>query len=156
MSNKLYENKRPSWDEIFMDVAETMSKRSTCLRRQVGAVLVKNNEIISTGYNGAPKGVCHCTDIGVCLREKLNIPSGERAELCRATHAEQNAIIQCATKNSSTLGATIYVTAFPCSMCMKILINAGIKRIVSKSSYPDELSLELLKETDIEFEVWED
>ena len=146
---------RPSWDEYFMEMAKLVATRSTCLSRQVGAVIVKDKCVISTGYNGAPKGVCHCTDIGICLREKLNVPSGERAELCRATHAEQNAIIQCATKNSSTLGSTIYVTAFPCSMCMKILINAGIKKIVAKSSYPDELSLELLKETNIEFEVWD-
>lgn len=147
---------RISWDDTFMEIAEIVAKRSTCLRRQVGAVLVQDNHIIATGYNGSPKGVSHCEELGGCLREKLNVPSGQRAELCRAVHAEENSVIQCATKNTSTVGATIYVTASPCSMCMKTLINAGIKRIVAKEKYPDELSMELLKETNIEFVLWEE
>ena len=120
---------RKSWDEYFMEIAEIVKTRSTCLRRQVGAVIVKDNRIITTGYNGAPSGLRHCTDIGGCERERLHIPSGQRHELCRALHAEQNAIIQAAKVGVSTEGATIYITLQPCVICAKMLVNAGITRI---------------------------
>jgi dCMP deaminase len=137
---------RPSWDEYFISIAELTSKRSTCLRRQVGAVIVKDKQIVSTGYNGAPKGIAHCDEIGGCLREKMGIPSGERHELCRALHAEQNAIIQAATSGQSIEGATIYVTNQPCIICAKMIINAGIRKIIVSEGYPDELAVTLLAE----------
>ncbi len=139
---------RPSWNQYFMDIANLVKTRSTCTRRQVGAVVVKDKRILSTGYNGAPTGCTHCTEIG-CLRTKLNIPSGERHELCRALHAEQNAIAQAAQHGITMQGATIYVTAQPCSLCAKVLINAGISKIIYEGDYPDELSLELLGEAKI-------
>ncbi len=141
---------RVSWDEYFMEIAEIVKTRSTCMRRQIGAVIVKDNRIIPTGYNGAPSGCRHCTEIGSCYRQEHNIPSGERHELCRALHAEQNAIIQAARIGNTTDGATIYVTNQPCVICAKMCINAGIKRIVYKDSYPDALSLEMLGEAGIE------
>ena len=141
---------RVSWDEYFMEIAEIVKTRSTCMRRQIGAVIVKDNRIITTGYNGAPSGCRHCTEIGSCYRQEHNIPSGERHELCRALHAEQNAIIQAARIANTTDGATIYVTNQPCVICAKMCINAGIKRIVYKDSYPDALSLEMLGEAGIE------
>jgi dCMP deaminase len=137
---------RPSWDEYFISIAELTSKRSTCLRRQVGAVIVKDKQIVSTGYNGAPKGIAHCDEIGGCLREKMGVPSGERHELCRALHAEQNAIIQAATSGQSVEGATIYVTNQPCIICAKMIINAGIRKIIVSDGYPDELAVTLLEE----------
>lgn len=137
---------RPSWDEYFMEMARLTAKRSTCLRRNVGAVIVKDKHIIATGYNGAPRGIAHCEEIGGCMRQKLGIPSGERHELCRALHAEQNAIIQAATLGQSIEGATIYITHQPCVICAKMIINAGIKRIVVREGYPDELSVEILEE----------
>lgn len=140
---------RPSWDEYFMEIVELIKTRSTCLRRQVGAVIVKDKRILATGYNGAPVGCKHCDEIG-CLREKLNIPSGQRHELCRAIHAEQNAIVQAAYSGTSVNGATLYVTHQPCVLCAKLAINAGISRIVFKGEYPDELSMELLEEANIE------
>lgn len=144
---------RVSWDEYFMQIADIVKTRSTCLRRQVGAVIVKENRIITTGYNGAPSGLKHCTEIGGCERARLNIPSGQRHELCRALHAEQNAIIQAAKIGVSTEGATIYITLQPCVICAKMLVNAGIKRIVFKGEYPDELSRSILEEADIELVV---
>lgn len=141
---------RVSWDEYFMEIADIVKTRSTCMRRQVGAVIVKDNRIITTGYNGAPSGCRHCTEIGTCFRQEHNIPSGERHEMCRAIHAEQNAIIQAARIGNTTDGATIYVTDFPCVICAKLCINAGIKRIVYSKSYPDKLSLEMLNEAGIE------
>ncbi len=140
---------RPTWDEYFMDIANLVKTRSTCLRRQVGAVVVKDKRILSTGYNGSPTACQHCTDIG-CLRTKLNVPSGERHELCRALHAEQNAIAQAAQHGTPMQGATIYVTAQPCSLCAKLLINAGIEHIIYEGDYPDTLSMELLKEAGIQ------
>ena len=137
----------PTWDEYFMEMADVTAKRSTCLRRKVGAVIVKDKHIIATGYNGAPRGIAHCGEReGGCLREQLGVPSGERHELCRALHAEQNAIIQAATLGQSIEGATIYVTNQPCVICAKMIINAGIERIVVKEGYPDELSVEILAE----------
>ncbi|MGI6257609.1 MAG: deoxycytidylate deaminase [Anaerovoracaceae bacterium] len=137
---------RPSWDEYFMGMAELTARRSTCLRRQVGAVIVQDKHIIATGYNGAPRGIPHCAEKGGCLREELKIPSGERHELCRALHAEQNAIIQAATLAQSIDGATMYITHQPCIICAKMIINAGIRRIVVKEGYPDQLSVEMLAE----------
>ncbi|MCI7146352.1 MAG: cytidine/deoxycytidylate deaminase family protein [Clostridiales bacterium] len=139
--------KRPSWDEYFMEMAYVTAKRSTCLRRQVGAVIVKDRHIIATGYNGAPRGIRHCGDREEgCLRQQLGVPSGEKHELCRALHAEQNAIIQAATLGQSVEGGTIYVTHQPCVICAKMIINAGIERIVVSEGYPDELSVEILQE----------
>jgi len=138
--------RRPNWDEYFMGMAELTAERSTCLRRHVGAVIVKDKHIVATGYNGAPRGLSHCGDLGGCLREKLGVPSGERHELCRALHAEQNAIIQAATLGISIEGASIYITHQPCVICAKMIINAGIDKIVVKEGYPDELSMELLEE----------
>mgnify|MGYP001268557522 CR=1 FL=1 len=140
---------RPSWDEYFMEVAELAARRSTCLRRNVGAVVVLDKRIIATGYNGAPRGVMHCEERGGCLREKMGIPSGERHELCMALHAEQNAIIQAASMGQSIEGSTIYVTHQPCVICAKMIINAGIKRIVVREGYPDQLSVDILAEAGI-------
>lgn len=140
---------RPNWDEYFMEIAELVKTRSTCLRRQVGAVIVKDNRILTTGYNGVPPKVEHCENAG-CLREKLGVPSGQRHELCRALHAEQNAVIQAAKNGIPIDGSTIYITAQPCIICAKILIASGIQRIIFKGDYPDELSLEMLKESNIE------
>ena len=145
-----YVDDRISWDEYFMQMAELTAKRSTCLRRQVGAVIVKDKRIIATGYNGAPKGLKHCAQLGGCLREKLHVPSGERHELCRALHAEQNAIIQAATLGQSIEGGTIYVTHHPCSICAKMILNAGLERIVIREGYPDTLAKEILSEADLE------
>ena len=140
---------RPSWDEYFMKITDLVAERSTCLRRQVGAIIVINKRIISTGYNGAPKGLEHCLDIG-CLHEKLHIPSGERQELCRGVHAEQNAIIQAAGAGVDMEGATMYCTDSPCSTCSKMIINAGIKKLVLGKKYPDELGHELIRASGIE------
>ncbi|QUI20912.1 cytidine/deoxycytidylate deaminase family protein [Vallitalea pronyensis] len=142
---------RPSWDQYFMDIVEIIKGRSTCLRRKVGAVIVKDRRILTSGYNGAPSGCKHCEEVG-CLREELGIPSGQRHELCRASHAEQNAIVQAAMHGVSIEGGTIYVTAQPCVICSKLIINAGIKRVVFKGDYPDELSMQLLKEAQINVE----
>ncbi len=142
---------RPSWDQYFMSIAKLASTRSTCLRRKVGAVIVKDKHILSTGYNGAPRGLAHCLEIG-CLREKLKIESGTRHELCRAIHAEQNAVIQAAVSGVSIEGATMYCTTFPCVLCSKIIINSGIKRIVVMEGYPDELSEEMLNEAGMKVE----
>ena len=139
-------DKRITWDEYFMEMAVLTAKRSTCLRRKVGAVIVKDKHIIATGYNGAPRGIKHCDERGGCMRQKMGVPSGERHELCMALHAEQNAIIQAATLGQSIEGATIYVTNQPCAICAKMIINAGIKRIVVKEGYPDDLAISILEE----------
>ena len=130
---------RPAWDEYFIGIADMVSKRSTCLRRKVGALIVKDKRILATGYNGAPSGITHCGEAG-CLREKLNVPSGERHELCRGLHAEQNAIIQAALHGVSISGSSIYCTHQPCSVCAKMIINAGISRVKIANSYPDSLA----------------
>ena len=140
--------KRPTWDEYFLDIADLISKRSTCLRRSVGAVLVKDKRILATGYNGAPSGIKHCADTG-CIREKLKIPSGERHELCRGLHGEQNAFLQAALHGTSLKGASLYSTTQPCIICAKMIINAGIKEIVIKGDYPDKMSKELLREAKV-------
>ncbi len=139
---------RPSYDEYFMEMAHVVSKRSTCLRRKVGAILVKNKHILSTGYNGAPKGLKHCEEVG-CIRTKLNVPSGQRHELCRGLHAEQNAIIQAAVFGVSIVDSTLYCTNTPCVVCVKMLINAGVQEIVFSGDYPDELAKKMLKESRI-------
>jgi dCMP deaminase len=140
---------RPSWDEYFMEIADLVARRSTCLRRQVGAVVVKEKHILATGYNGAPAGLRHCAEVG-CLRERLAVPSGERHELCRAIHAEQNAIVQAAQYGTAVKGGAVYVTHQPCVLCSKILINAGITRIVFAGEYPDSLAREFLEEAGVE------
>jgi len=132
-----------------MEIAHLVAKRSTCLRRQVGAVIVKDKNILSTGYNGAPTGLTHCEEIG-CLRDKLNIPSGERHELCRGLHAEQNAIIQAALHGVSIKGGVFYCTHQPCILCAKMMINAGIKRIVYEGEYPDELAKKFFEEAHVD------
>ena len=148
MKRKTKVHERPSWDEYFLEVAYLVSKRATCLRRSVGAVLVKDRKILATGYNGAPSGLKHCIDIG-CLRQKLKIPSGQRHELCRGLHAEQNVLLQAALYGVSTKDSTLYITNHPCIICAKMLINAGIKEIVTSGDYPDAISGNFLKETKI-------
>ena len=148
MSRKKELYKRPSWDEYFLEVAHLVAKRATCLRRRVGAVLVKDKKILATGYNGAPSGLKHCIDIG-CLREKLSIPSGERHELCYGLHAEQNVLLQAALYGISTKGSSLYITNQPCVICAKMLINAGIKEIIISGGYPDKLAKKFLKEAKI-------
>lgn len=139
---------RPTWDEYFVEITRLVAKRSTCLRRRVGAVLVKDKNILATGYNGAPSGVRHCLDTG-CLREKLQVPSGERHELCRGLHAEQNAIIQAAKHGTNIDGATLYCTTMPCIICSKMIINAGIGRIIYEEGYSDELATEMIRESGV-------
>ncbi|MGI6727015.1 MAG: deoxycytidylate deaminase [Anaerovoracaceae bacterium] len=143
---------RPNWDEYFMEMAEVAEKRSTCIRRKVGAIIVKDKRIVATGYNGVPTEIEHCSERG-CLRDKLKIPSGQRHELCRGLHAEQNAIIQAAYTGQSIAGGTLYCTNQPCIICAKMIINAGIKRIVIKDGYPDELAVEMLKEAKLKIET---
>ena len=143
---------RPTWDEYFMEMAELTAKRSTCARRQVGAVIVRDNRAVATGYNGAPRGIAHCEEKGGCLRQKLGIPSGQRHELCRALHAEQNAIISAASMGNAIEGGTIYITHQPCVICAKMIVNAGIQRIVVREGYPDELSMEILDEAGLKVE----
>lgn len=139
---------RPSWDEYFLELAGLVSKRATCLRRSVGAVLVKDKKILATGYNGAPSGLKHCAEIG-CLRDKLKIASGQRHELCRGLHAEQNVLLQAALHGSSTKGSILYVTNQPCLICAKMIINAGIREIIISAGYPDKLAKKFLKEAKI-------
>jgi len=134
-----------------MTIAKLVSKRSTCLRRNIGAVLVKDKRIIATGYNGAPTGISHCEETG-CLREKLGIKSGERHELCRGLHAEQNVIIQAAYYGVSTKDTVLYSTHKPCIICSKMIINAGIKKIYYLEGYPDPLADEMIAEAHIEIE----
>ena len=131
-----------------MSIAELVAQRATCIRRQVGAVLVRDKRIITTGYNGVPTGISHCLDVG-CLREKQNIPSGERHELCRGLHAEQNAIIQAAVHGVSLEGAILYCTNQPCAICSKMLINVRLEKILYRSGYADELAIEMLSEAGI-------
>lgn len=139
--------KRIPWDDYFIEMAQLAKKRSSCRRRSVGAVLVKNRKVLATGYNGAPKGLKDCLELGYCTREKMGIPSGERQELCRGAHAEANAIAQAAQFGVPVEGATLYATNFPCSMCTKLLINSNISEIIYEDGYPDGLSRQLLKES---------
>ncbi|MFO8090921.1 MAG: cytidine/deoxycytidylate deaminase family protein [Desulfatiglandaceae bacterium] len=144
---------RPSWNEYFMSIAELVATRSTCLRRHVGAVLVKDRRILATGYNGAPAGIRHCEETG-CLRQKLSVPSGQRHELCRGLHAEQNAIIQASYHGISIAGSTLYCTDQPCIICSKMLINAGISDIFFLNPYDDPLAEEMLEEAGIRLVRW--
>jgi dCMP deaminase len=137
--------RRPSIDDYFMRMAHLAATRSTCERRAVGAVVVKEKRILTTGYNGAPKGMRHCDEVG-CLRERLKVPSGQRHELCRGVHAEQNAIVQAAYFGASIKDATMYITNSPCSVCAKMIVNSGISDVIYQDGYPDELALEVLKE----------
>jgi len=139
---------RPSWDEYFISIAEMVATRSTCLRRHVGAILVKDKRILATGYNGAPAGLKHCEEVG-CLREDSSVPSGMRHELCRGLHAEQNAIIQAACYGIPIWGSTLYCTNKPCVICSKMIINAGIKDVFFKEGYDDPLADKMLAEADI-------
>lgn len=143
---------RPSWDEYFLNISELVSTRSTCMRRKVGAVVVKNKQVLATGYNGAPTGITHCDKVG-CLREELGVPSGQRHELCRALHAEQNAFLQAARHGVNLDGATLYVTTQPCSICAKMIINVGIRKIIIKGNYPDEFALKFFQEAGVEVTV---
>ena len=140
------------WDKRFIDMAEVVGSWSSCYQenRQVGAVIVKDKHVLSTGYNGAPAGVKSCKEKCECLRKKLNIPSGTRHETCFAVHAEQNAIAQAARFGISVEGATIYVTHQPCTICTKMIINAGIKKVIFKHGYPDDFSKVLLEEAGVE------
>ncbi len=139
---------RPDNDTYFMKMAELVATRSTCLRRNVGAVVVKEKRVLTTGYNGAPKGLRHCAEVG-CVRLQNHVESGTRHELCRGVHAEQNAVIQAAYFGVSIKDSTIYTTNFPCVMCAKILVNAGIREIVYKDDYVDELSRKVLSESGV-------
>jgi len=140
---------RPSWDNYFMDITLLVAKRTTCLRRAVGAIVVKDKRILSTGYNGAPSGIRHCLEVG-CLREQLKIESGQRHELCRGIHAEQNAIIQAAYHGVSVKDASLYCTNSPCSICAKMIINAGIRKIYYRDGYADSMSQEMLQEAGVD------
>ena len=144
---------RPSWDEYFLNIADLVATRSTCLRRKVGAVVVKSKQILATGYNGAPTGIIHCDKVG-CMRKKLEIPSGQRHELCRALHAEQNAFLQAARHGASLDRAVLYITTQPCSICAKMIINTGIKKVIIKGDYPDDFALEFLRDAEIELVVF--
>ena len=139
---------RPDNDAYFMRMAELVASRSTCLRRQVGAVVVKEKRVLTTGYNGAPKGLKHCGEVG-CVREQNHVESGTRHELCRGVHAEQNAVIQAAYFGVSIKEATIYTTNYPCVLCAKIIVNAGIREVIYKDEYIDELSRDILKESKV-------
>ena len=143
------QGKRPSWDSYFMQMAQVVAGRSTCLRRQVGAVIVKDKQILSTGYNGSPSGLLHCDEVG-CLRQSLSVPSGERHEICRAVHAEQNALVQAAKHGVAIAGADLYTTHQPCVLCTKLLINVGIRRVVYKYPYPDQLAVAMATEAKLE------
>lgn len=145
---------RPSWDEYFIHLAFEVAKRSTCLRRAVGAIIVKDRRILATGYNGVPSGLRHCEETG-CLREQLGVPSGQRHEICRGLHAEQNALLQAARYGINIEGASIYITTQPCVVCAKMLINAGISEIIYQNPYPDELAMELLNESGIKMRVFD-
>ena len=139
---------RPDNDTYFMRMADLVATRSTCLRRQVGAVIMKEKRVLTTGYNGAPKGLKHCAEVG-CVRTQNNIESGTRHELCRGVHAEQNAVIQAAYFGASIKDASIYTTNFPCVMCAKILVNAGIIEVIYKDDYEDPLSKDIMNESKV-------
>lgn len=143
---------RPSWDEYFIDIAYAVGKRSTCLRRHVGAIAVLGKRILSTGYNGAPSGLPHCAETG-CLRAKQNTPSGERLDLCRGVHAEMNALLQGAKHGTRMEGATLYVTEVPCNLCSKAIINAGIVRVVAIAGYPNPSGMEPLRQAGVKLDV---
>jgi dCMP deaminase len=140
---------RPSWHEYFMGITNLVAARATCIRRKVGAVLVKDRRILCSGYNGAPAGIAHCRETG-CLREKLNVPSGEKHELCRGVHAEQNVIIQAAYHGIAVQGAVLYCTNQPCSICAKMIINAGIKTVYFQEGYDDPMTIQMFDAAGVE------
>lgn len=142
---KIAQKSRDSWQKHFMDVAKLVALRSTCLRRNVGAVAVKENHILATGYNGSPSGHAHCLDVG-CIRQAALVPSGERHELCAGVHAEQNIICQAAKFGIKIEGATLYCTHLPCSICAKMIVNAGIDKVVFENGYDDQMSRDILKD----------
>jgi dCMP deaminase len=152
MKKKIRKQKRIDTDEYFLKIASVVAERSTCRRHHIGAVAVKDKHILTTGYSGAPSGRKDCLELG-CLRDELHIPSGERQEICRGIHAEQNVIIQASLHGVSLEGSTIYCTHTPCVLCAKMLVNARIKRFVSYSKYNDETFVSLFKEAGIEFEA---
>ena len=139
---------RPGWDNYFMKITQDVSERATCVKRKVGAIIIKDNRILSTGYNGAPKGFTHCSAEN-CIRKERKVPSGERHELCRGLHAEQNAIIQAAVYGVPIADSTIYCNYQPCAICVKMILNSGIRKIVYSGGYPDELAQQLLKESNL-------
>lgn len=147
-SEKKSEYKRPTWDEYFMKMASLVAERSTCLRHHVGAIIVKEKRALTTGYNGSAKGMKDCLELG-CLRDELGIESGTRHEICRAIHAEQNAIIQAGVHGINISNSTMYCTHTPCMICAKMIVNAGIKEIVSYHDYADEEARKFLKEAGI-------
>ncbi len=140
---------RPSWERYFMSIAQQVAMRSTCLRRQVGCIIIQEKRIVSTGYNGAPSGLPHCEDVG-CIRESQGIASGERHELCRGLHAEQNALIQAAMHGTAVRGGTVYCTHKPCILCTKMLINAGVRRVYYAEGYQDTMADEMAREAEME------
>ncbi len=140
---------RPSWEAYFMEITALVAKRSTCRRRAVGAIIVKDKRVLATGYNGAPSNIRHCSEVG-CLREKLNVPSGQKHELCRGIHAEQNAIIQAAYHGVAIKGSVLFCTNLPCAICAKMIINAGIQKIYYQDGYADDISQEMIAEAGIE------
>lgn len=140
---------RPQWDEYFMGITELVATRATCIRRKVGAILVKDKRILCTGYNGAPAGISHCRQTG-CLRERLEVPSGEKHELCRGVHAEQNAIIQAAYHGVSVRGSVLYCTNLPCSICTKMIINAGIEQVYYRNGYDDPIAFQMFDQAGVE------
>ncbi|MDF1613635.1 deoxycytidylate deaminase [Desulfurivibrio dismutans] len=142
------ELERPSWEEYFMAITDLVAQRATCVRRKVGAILVRDRRIVATGYNGAPSGIRHCLEVG-CLRDELAVPSGERHELCRGLHAEQNAIIQAALHGVSLQSSMLFCTNMPCSICSKMLINAGITKIYYREGYADTMAAEMLAEAGV-------
>ncbi|MCD4844609.1 MAG: cytidine/deoxycytidylate deaminase family protein [Methanosarcinales archaeon] len=144
---------RPTLDEYFMEIAKVVAKRSTCLRNNVGAVIVRDKRILSTGYNGAPRDMEHCLEIG-CIRDQQNIASGTRHELCRAVHAEQNAIIQSALHGVSVEGATLYCTHQPCILCAKMIINSKIKRVVYSNNYPDDEAINFFEKAGVKIDFF--
>ncbi len=148
-TKKQKKDSRPNWDEYFLEIARIVSKRSTCLRRKVGALIVKDRRILATGYNGTPSGIRHCAEVG-CLRAKLKIPSGQRHELCRGLHAEQNVLLQAALYGISLRDSSLYITNQPCIICTKMIINAGVREVVIAGSYPDRIAREFLDEAGIE------
>ena len=148
-TKKRKKDSRPNWDKYFLEIARIVSKRSTCLRRKVGALIVKDRRILATGYNGTPSGIRHCAEVG-CLRAKLKIPSGQRHELCRGLHAEQNVLLQAALYGISLRDSSLYITNQPCIICAKMIINAGVREVVIAGSYPDKMAGEFLDEAGID------
>jgi len=146
------ERQRPSWDEYFMGIAELAASRATCLRRQVGAVIIKDKRIISTGYNGAPSGMKHCLELG-CLRDKLKIPSGTKHEICRGVHAEQNALLF--AKGVDLTDASLYCTNQPCVVCAKLIIQSGITEVIYRDPYPDKLALQMFQDAKVKLYIFE-